>query len=531
MRHDIPIPDDGLLGSYLYQRDGAVRECIGGFEWDRADWKGLAARRPFPGDGGAALAERMIEYNAELGVSEAVIDKLRSARDGEASFVVTGQQPGALGGPLMTLYKIATAVALARSVESRHGRPCVPLYWMGADDVDFAEVREWVVPGADLAPLSVSIAGNAHQVAMPVGDIGADALEPVWKAGSPLLQAHPGAEYVEEIVSGALAAGDDHGAVAARIMASLTGGEVAVVDAREPLLRRAAADLYLEFFDREDEIRAAVASQGEALVSAGLHAQLALGPDSGVFLLEDGRRTKIPADRRQHARERIAADPSLASPGVVLRNLVQDSVFSPVAVILGPAEIAYRAQISRVYDLLGVDRPLSIPRMFATFLSPSLASLFDELKVPFDAAVTDPAALARAAEEAVADPESRRLAETFLAHFSGESGKLVRDLGTRLDDRAREKLVKRLVDIERRVQQALDGAISSGTAGAVERWPLLAHVEGFLSRGGKPQERYLSTLTPGLFAGAGAWNATLDAAAAFVDAALDGRPKHIVYSP
>ena len=51
---------------------------------------------------------------------------------GQADIVVTGQQPGFLGGPLYTLYKVATTIALARS-RSLAGKPTVPVFWSGDD--------------------------------------------------------------------------------------------------------------------------------------------------------------------------------------------------------------------------------------------------------------------------------------------------------------------------------------------------------------------------------------------------------------
>ncbi len=54
------------------------------------------------------------------------------------SVVVTGQQPGLLGGPLLTVYKIATAIKLARR-RTETGFPTVPVFWSGDDDDDLAE--------------------------------------------------------------------------------------------------------------------------------------------------------------------------------------------------------------------------------------------------------------------------------------------------------------------------------------------------------------------------------------------------------
>ena len=55
--------------------------------------------------------------------------------------MITGQQPGFLGGPLLTIYKIATAVALARR-ETAAGRPTVPVFWLGDDDDDLREALD-----------------------------------------------------------------------------------------------------------------------------------------------------------------------------------------------------------------------------------------------------------------------------------------------------------------------------------------------------------------------------------------------------
>ncbi|HEY3587487.1 MAG TPA: bacillithiol biosynthesis BshC, partial [Myxococcaceae bacterium] len=44
--------------------------------------------------------------------------------------VVTGQQVGVFLGPLYTLHKAASAVARARWLAERTGRPCIPLFWL-----------------------------------------------------------------------------------------------------------------------------------------------------------------------------------------------------------------------------------------------------------------------------------------------------------------------------------------------------------------------------------------------------------------
>jgi len=55
--------------------------------------------------------------------------------------VLTGQQPGFLGGPLYTLYKAMQACRLASELSREWGVPVVPVFWNHADDHDLAEVQ------------------------------------------------------------------------------------------------------------------------------------------------------------------------------------------------------------------------------------------------------------------------------------------------------------------------------------------------------------------------------------------------------
>ena len=73
-----------------------------------------------------------------VGNGAANIDRLF---DGAGLCVTSGQQPGLFTGPLFTLYKALSAVALARVYESALGRSVVPVFWVAGDDHDFAEAN------------------------------------------------------------------------------------------------------------------------------------------------------------------------------------------------------------------------------------------------------------------------------------------------------------------------------------------------------------------------------------------------------
>ena len=99
----------------------------------------------------AAMESTYEDWNLPcLPQAAAGIERLRLD---ETLCVVTGQQPGFLGGPLYVLYKALSAISLARWVEESCGTPCVPVFWVAGEDHDIDEVRtaRFPIGGEDAA--------------------------------------------------------------------------------------------------------------------------------------------------------------------------------------------------------------------------------------------------------------------------------------------------------------------------------------------------------------------------------------------
>jgi hypothetical protein len=527
IREFIPLEDrravSALYADFAAGRGGALA-AVGGFRAGGGDWKRALADTAAV-DGG--LVDRLVAAQRALGVSDDVIGRLEGLRDGSVRAVVTGQQPGVAGGPMMTLHKIATACALAAAIEKREGTRCVPVYWMGADDDDFTEIRDLVALSKELAVVSASIDPGAYVPGRRVGDIDAESVRAVIRALAPFLpEEHDLAARLESWTADAT----DLAGAAARIMVALTGGSVAIVDGREAALRTAGKDVLLRFFDAESDLRERIAANGRELVGAGYHAQLELGTSSGLFEVADGVRRKVPPDRRDEARERFVADITRVTPGVVARNLLQDAVLAPVAVVLGPAEIAYRAQLGGVYEALGVARPVVFPRMTATFLPPALATLSATTGVTGAEFAGDARAAAARARDALADESFGAAADHAGDAFGALTEQFTRAAADRLDVRSRDKLEKRFADIAHRLRQALDAAIEQDVTSAAARYTFLPRTADIFERNGASQERFLSMTVPYAFHGDAAWREIRAIADDAVGDTLDGRVGHRVYS-
>ena len=107
----------------------------------------------------ARVADALEKQNRAWGASEATLRNIQRLHEG-AFAVVTGQQVGLFGGPLMSLFKAASVLALARQVE-QSGVECVPVFWMASEDHDLDEVNQALLLTHDfqLAPFTAKTTG------------------------------------------------------------------------------------------------------------------------------------------------------------------------------------------------------------------------------------------------------------------------------------------------------------------------------------------------------------------------------------
>src|SRR5262249_3876435 len=93
------------------------------------------------------------------------------------------------------------------------------------------------------------------------------------------------------------------------------------------------------------------------------------------------------------------------SPNVLLRPVMQDSLFPTSSYVAGPAEIAYFAQAAAVYETLGVTMPPIFPRISATILEPRIHRALEKYDIEFEDVFRGRDFLKRKAVEAIEDGE------------------------------------------------------------------------------------------------------------------------------
>jgi uncharacterized protein YllA (UPF0747 family) len=114
---------------------------------------------------------------------------------------------------------------------------------------------------------------------------------------------------------------------------------------------------------------------GTHLVSRGYHSQVQPADGLALFRLNGGRRSIKLQEAAALIRE-ATERPAGFSPNVLLRPIVQDTLFPTICYVAGPNELAYLGQLRGVYDHFGVPMPLMYPRASLTLLdAPALRFL------------------------------------------------------------------------------------------------------------------------------------------------------------
>jgi bacillithiol synthase len=328
----------------------------------------------------AALAVELGRRNRELGHPRAAELATRLA-DPATRVVVTGQQPGLLGGPLYALSKLLAAVRWAELLE-RDGCPALALFWLATEDHDFAEVAHCLMPlGEDGSLERLELPDDGRDL-VPVGRrrLGEGVLAVLERLRGAAAGERQ-AEWVERL-AGIYRPERTFGEAFAGLMVELLGERCPLfVDALDRGFKSVQRDVLRTLVERRDEVAAALDERDADIARRGLPHQVAPQPDSSpLFLLEgdpDGseqRRRRLqwtPAEgaagwtvrggaTRGTVDELLALledEPERVGPGALARPAVQDAMLGTAAFLVGPGELSYLIQASALYPVLGVAAP------------------------------------------------------------------------------------------------------------------------------------------------------------------------------
>jgi bacillithiol synthase len=353
--------------------------------------------------------------------------------DPAARVVVTGQQPGLLGGPFYCLAKMLAASRWAAALEEA-GEPAVAVFWVATEDHDWAEAAQTVVLGRE-GPRAFNLGPDPEPLA-PLGmrTLG-PAVEDVLRG---IADAVPGDLYAEWVRTLAQWYRPEarFGEAFCRLMAHVLGPRCPLLlDAMHPALKTAQRPWLRRLVERRREVEEAL-TRRDAAIGARAY-PLQVSPQRGaspLFLLRHGERRRIEWVGEESFALRggdggpepveellriVEENPAVVSPGVLARPAVQDAVLGTSLQVLGPGELSYMAQAAATYEALEVEAPWAALRPQTLVLEAKQSEWLEEMGIPLARLLGDPGALDRWLAERsggdLAGPARQRIEEALEA--------------------------------------------------------------------------------------------------------------------
>jgi bacillithiol synthase len=352
-------------------------------------------RHPRQGD---AVADLLLAQQRKRGAPPEALAAANQLRDPNTVAIVTGQQAGLFGGPLFTLLKALTAIRLAERVRAEHRVPAVPIFWIDAEDHDWDEVKTCGVFDDELnfRPIAVGNPPGAHEG--PVARVRLD--DSAAAACAELEQTLQTTEFTPDLLDklrSAYRAGAGMADAFGQWLESVLGPRGLVVyDASDPAAKPIVAEVFAREVEHAGETSRLAAQAGVELQARGYHAQAT--PHEGalaLFQLNGGREpiraqdgAFVIGDRTESKAElldRVRRSPHQFSPNVLLRPLVQDTLFPTICYVAGPNELAYLGQLNKVYEAFGIPMPLMQQRATATLLDSNAVRFLTRHDFPLEA--------------------------------------------------------------------------------------------------------------------------------------------------
>lgn len=418
--HQRYLEDDRDLGGFLGMRARSVQELL---------------RRAPTGAGRLLSREALVKslraYAERHGAPPEVFANAEALLDPNVHVIVTGQQPGLLGGPLFTFHKVATAIRLCREINAEANGPrVVPVFWNHSDDHDLDEANRLFLVNQQQEVQRFRL--ELNRTNEPLRAIGAgremdkllaeiDALLPQSEHRAWVLELckprHPDETLGDQM---------------ARLLFATFGRYgLCMIEPRD--LPAEAFEPLTRWWAKSNEVRDKVKQTCDDLADVGV--DVTLDPATTMmFELTGGVREPL-ADGEAAGR---AQD---LSPGVLLRPLWQDACLPTLGFVVGPGELAYLCAVAPLYRLLGVPLPVFVPRSSLTVVEPSMQRLLTRFSLDLPDLDVPP----------------EKLAEKLLQHDDGG------DIEDALDD------------LQAKVRGALDGistklgALDASMLGALDR--------------------------------------------------------------
>ncbi|MFA6947336.1 MAG: bacillithiol biosynthesis cysteine-adding enzyme BshC [Pedobacter sp.] len=325
------------------------------------------------------------QYSKLPRASHAEVNKNTELLLQENTFTVcTGHQLNLFTGPLYFIFKIVTAINLARDLKSNFpDKNFVPVYWMATEDHDFAEINHTYISEKKIS-WELEAAGAT-------GRLSTSGIEKTLKEYLGILGISENARNLGKLITDAYTENKNLADACRQLVNTLFEEYgLVILDADDRRLKKEFSGIMAEDITGQHSFRT-IAGTNKKLAEKGIEAQV--NPrEINFFYLLDGLRERIVFEEDQYRvlnttisfskellLKEISDYPERFSPNVVMRPVYQEVILPNLAYIGGGAEILYWLQLKQNFDHFQVDFPLLLLRNSAIIASINLETKLNRL--------------------------------------------------------------------------------------------------------------------------------------------------------
>jgi bacillithiol biosynthesis cysteine-adding enzyme BshC len=318
------------------------------------------------------LVEVLIEQNKDLKLSEKTKENIELLAHENTFTVTTGHQLCLFTGPLYFIFKIVSALKLAKTLNATYpNKTIIPVFWMASEDHDFEEINSIQLFGK-------TIKWNNNQGGA-VGRMNLTEMKSVLNELFDIIGQGQHAQELKSIFKKAYESSNDL-AKASRYLINHFFSEdgIVIIDGDDPQLK----SLFSHVFKKDivhSHYYPYLNNQSQDLSQ---HYKL----QAHIRKINCFRLTKGKRERIEHALSdaEIENNPGHFSPNVLLRPLYQEILLPNLAYVGGGAEIAYWMQLKQVFDHEKIPFPILVLRNSAMIISSRHSNKLKELGISVD---------------------------------------------------------------------------------------------------------------------------------------------------
>lgn len=302
--------------------------------------------------------------------------------------VCTGHQLNIFTGPLYFIFKIVTAINLAKDLKSKFpDKNFVPVYWMATEDHDFAEINHTYISDKKI---SWQQAGGGA-----TGRLETKGIESAIREYTGILGLSGHAEELGKLIRSAYTENKTL-ADATRHLVNVLFEEygLVILDADDRRLKTQFSSIITEDIIHQNSFKN-ISETNSNLLERGVEPQV--NPrEINFFYLLDGLRERIVHEDGLYKvlnseiafdeatlKQEINEYPERFSPNVIMRPLYQELILPNLAYIGGGAEIIYWLQLKQNFNHYGIDFPVLLLRNSAMITGMNLNAKLKRLDLSF----------------------------------------------------------------------------------------------------------------------------------------------------